>query len=117
MKTGEMNELIHTPTRLKIMSALAELGIGTEITFSRLQDLLDMTPGNLSAHVKRLEEAEYLTVERGFTPRGVAQTSITITPAGEVAFTEYVQQLKSIIGTPLATANEPTRASKPIPGD
>lgn len=96
-----MNELIHTPTRLKIMSALAELGVGSDISFTRLQALLDMTPGNLSAHVKRLEDAGYVTMERSFTPRGAAQSHITITLDGEAAFIEYVQQLRSIIGAPL----------------
>lgn len=106
MKTREMNELIHTPTRLKIMSALAELGVGSDISFTRLQSLLDMTPGNLSAHVKRLEDAGYLTMKRTFTPRGAAQSHITITPDGEAAFIEYVQQLRAIIGAPL-NENDP----------
>lgn len=96
-----MNELIHTPTRLRIMSTLVELGTSSEISFSRLQELLDMTPGNLSAHVKRLEDAGYLTMQRSFTPRGATQTHIAITAEGETAFAEYIQQLKTIIGNPL----------------
>lgn len=95
-----MNELIHTPTRLRIMSALVELGTGSEISFSRLQELLEMTPGNLSAHVKRLEDAGYVTMQRGFTARGAAQTHIAITDAGAEAFAEYIKQLKNIIGAP-----------------
>ncbi len=102
MTTREMNELIHTPTRLRIMSALAELGVGSDISFTRLQALLDMTPGNLSAHVKRLEDAGYVAMERSFTPRGAARSHIAITPDGQAAFIEYVQQLRNIIGTPLA---------------
>lgn len=101
MSIREMNELIHTPTRLRIMSALVELGTESEISFSRLQELLEMTPGNLSAHIKRLEEAGYLTMQRSFTARGAAQTHIAITPDGEAAFAEYIEQLKNIIGTPL----------------
>lgn len=103
MTTREMNELIHAPTRLQIMAALAELGTKSEISFTRLQTLLDMTPGNLSAHLKRLADAGYLTMERSFTARGVAQTHIAITPEGETAFSEYLDQLRNIIGPTLNT--------------
>ncbi|MFV0405485.1 MAG: transcriptional regulator [Propioniciclava sp.] len=57
MPPAEMDELIHAPTRLRIMSVLVELGLESEIAFARLQAHLEMTPGNLSAHLKRLEKA------------------------------------------------------------
>ncbi|SDM88191.1 DNA-binding transcriptional regulator, MarR family [Actinomyces ruminicola] len=105
----EMDELIHAPTRLKIMSALVELGENSEITFSRLQDLLEMTPGNMSAHIKRLERAGYLATTKTFTRRGVAQTRIKVTSRGIAAFDDYVRQLQTLIRTPLTA---PTRAQQ-----
>ncbi|QIM15188.1 helix-turn-helix domain-containing protein [Leucobacter insecticola] len=98
MVSKEMDEVIHAPARLRIMSVLVELGPDSEITFARLQSHLDMTPGNLSAHIKRLERVHYLAVSKGFTARGVAQTSISVTLEGMDAFNAYVEQLKSIIG-------------------
>ncbi|MEZ5088006.1 MAG: transcriptional regulator [Tessaracoccus sp.] len=103
MPAREMDELIHAPTRLRIMSVLVELGTGSDITFARLQAHLEMTPGNLSAHVKRLQQAEYLEITKGFTPRGVAQTYIRVTEKGIEAFNSYIEQLKDIIGTPLTS--------------
>lgn len=96
-----MDEVIHAPTRLRIMSALVELGPTSEITFARLLALLEMTPGNLSAHLKRLESAGYVAVTKGFTPRGVAQTRIRVTAAGLGAFEGYVDRLREIIGSTL----------------
>ncbi|WP_425320998.1 transcriptional regulator [Actinomyces qiguomingii] len=104
-----MDELIHAPTRLKIMAALVELGEDSEITFSRLQDLLEMTPGNMSAHIKRLEHAGYLATTKTFTRRGVAQTRIRVTGRGITAFDKYVNDLQALIGRPLAT---PTRTEQ-----
>ncbi|WP_136194185.1 transcriptional regulator [Actinomyces procaprae] len=101
MSPIEMDELIHAPTRLKIMSALVELGENSEITFSRLQDLLEMTPGNMSAHIKRLERAGYLATTKTFTRRGVAQTRIRVTSRGVTAFEDYVRQLQTLIRAPL----------------
>ena len=60
MTQKQIDDLIHAPTRLRIMAALVELGPDSEITFPRLQTLLNMTPGNLSSHLKRLEGAAFL---------------------------------------------------------
>lgn len=96
-----LNETIHSQTRLRIMTTLYELGSGSDIAFTRLQHLLEMSPGNLSAHVKRLEQAGYLTIERNFTQRGVPNTQIGITTAGAEAFTEYISQLRKLMGNTL----------------
>ena len=95
---SELNDLIHAPARLKIMASLVELGQDSEITFTRLQDLLGMTPGNLSAHLKKLERVNYLTITKSFTPRGVTQTCVRVTGDGIAAFTAHVEQLKNIVG-------------------
>ena len=53
MTQKQIDDLIHAPTRLRIMAALVELGPDSEITFPRLQTLLNITPSNLSSHLKR----------------------------------------------------------------
>jgi DNA-binding transcriptional ArsR family regulator len=53
----ELDPVIHAQARLRIVSALATLDRGESITFPRLLELLDMTAGNLSTHLRKLEDA------------------------------------------------------------
>lgn len=52
-----LNEIIHQPARLRIMSALTTLDGGERMDFATLRDLLELTDGNLGAHLAKLEEA------------------------------------------------------------
>ena len=92
------DELIHQAARLQIMAALHTLGEGTQIEFSALRDLLDLTAGNLAAHLRKLEEAGYITAEKTFVGRR-PRTYLAITPAGRRAFEAHVQALHAIIGS------------------
>ena len=68
---NELDPIIHAAARLRITAALATLDIGESIAFPRLQELLDMTAGNLSTHLRKLEDAGYVEVDkthRGRTP-------------------------------------------------
>ena len=56
---AELNETIHQPVRLRVMAALVALEPGNEVDFTYLRDLLDVTDGNLGAHLRKLEEAGY----------------------------------------------------------
>jgi pimeloyl-ACP methyl ester carboxylesterase len=56
-----LDPVIHGPTRLRIMVTLATLPEGDDLSFSRLQDLLSLTPGNLITHLRKLEDAGYVT--------------------------------------------------------
>src|SRR5690606_8865911 len=60
----ELDPGTHAQARLRITSALATLGRDGKISFPRLQELLGMTAGNLSTHLRRLEDAGYVTVEK-----------------------------------------------------
>ncbi|MDY0827891.1 transcriptional regulator [Microbacterium sp. BG28] len=93
----ELDPVIHAAARLRITAALAALSPGTGVSFPRLQELLDMTAGNLSTHVRKLEEASYLMVEkthRGRTP----VTYLSLTKEGRRAFEDYTEALRSILG-------------------
>ena len=57
---AELNEIIHQPVRLRIMAALVTLEPGNEVDFTYLRDLLEVTDGNLGAHLRKLEEAGYI---------------------------------------------------------
>ena len=68
--TTELDPLIHVPTRLRIVATLAALPDGDALSFTRLQDMLGLTPGNLIIQLRKLEEAGYSAATRpGTGPR------------------------------------------------
>jgi DNA-binding MarR family transcriptional regulator len=94
---ADLNPVIHAQARLRITATLATLAPGESITFPRLQDLLEMTAGNLSAHLRKLEEAEYVEVAKTFTGR-TPVTYLALTRAGRRAFEDYTEALRSVLG-------------------
>jgi DNA-binding MarR family transcriptional regulator len=95
----ELDPVIHAQARLRITSALATLGPGGKITFPRLQELLDMTAGNLSTHLRRLEEAGYVTVDKTHERR-TPVTYVALSKAGRRAFEDYTETLRNMLGEP-----------------
>jgi DNA-binding transcriptional ArsR family regulator len=97
MSTDTLDPLIHVPARLKIVVTLAALPDGDALSFTRLQDMIGLTPGNLGMHLKKLEEAEYLTSERVID--GVAsRTSVALTSRGRMALNAYRDALRGLLG-------------------
>ena len=64
MNDNGLDPLIHVPTRLKIVATLAALPDGDGLSFTRLQNMLELTPGNLIIQLRKLEEAGYLSSEK-----------------------------------------------------
>ncbi|HNX95516.1 MAG TPA: transcriptional regulator [Holophaga sp.] len=93
---ADLNELIHQPVRLRIMSALASLASDAQVDFTYLKKLLEVTDGNLGTHLLKLEEAGYLTQEKTFVDRK-PRTYIRITKVGRQAFKKHVAALKEIL--------------------
>jgi DNA-binding MarR family transcriptional regulator len=93
---AELNETIHQTVRLRIMAALVTLDAGNEVDFAYLRDLLDVTDGNLGAHLRKLEEAGYIAVNKAFVERK-PRTFVSATAAGRKVFQEHVAALKSIL--------------------
>lgn len=93
---GDLNEIIHQPVRLRIMAALVTLKDGDEVDFTYLRDLLDVTDGNLGAHLRKLEEAEYITVNKVFVERK-PRTYVSATAEGRQVFREHVAALEAIL--------------------
>jgi DNA-binding MarR family transcriptional regulator len=95
--TDELDPLIHVPTRLKIVAALAALPDGDALSFTRLQNMLGLTPGNLIIQLRKLEEAGYLSSEK--TGNGPAQkTTVALTRQGRKALDAYTQALRDLLG-------------------
>jgi DNA-binding MarR family transcriptional regulator len=92
-----LDPLIHVPTRLKIVATLAALPEGDTLSFTRLQDMLGLTPGNLIIQLRKLEEADYISSEK--TRNGSAQkTTVTLTRRGRAALGAYTQALRDLLG-------------------
>lgn len=97
MTAVDLDPLIHAPTRLKIVATLAALPDGDALSFTRLQDLLGLTPGNLLIQLRKLEEAGYLTSEK--TSNGSApRTMVAMTGKGRAALGTYTRALRDLLG-------------------
>ena len=94
----ELDPVIHAQARLRIVSALSTLQPGESITFPRVQELLDMTAGNLSAHLRKLEEAEYVVVTKAHQGR-TPVTYLALSKRGRRAFEDYTESLREILGS------------------
>lgn len=93
----DLDPVIHQPVRLRIMASLAALHEAESAEFTFLRDLLGLTDGNLGAHVRKLEEEGYLSVEKAFVQRK-PRTFIALSAKGRKAFKGHVAALQSILG-------------------
>ncbi len=89
----ELDPLLHERGRLAIVSALAA---APKLTFTELRDALGMTDGNLSIHLQKLEERNYVAIDKQFVGRR-PQTSARLTKSGRAAFTRYLDHLEAIV--------------------
>jgi DNA-binding MarR family transcriptional regulator len=89
--------IIHQPARLKIMAALKALPQREQLEFVRLKTIVEMTDGNLGAHISTLEQAGYLQVEKDFVGKK-PRTRVRLTKNGRRAFADYIGFLREIVG-------------------
>jgi DNA-binding MarR family transcriptional regulator len=92
----ELNETIHQPVRLRIMAVLVTLSPEDEVEFTYLRQLLDVTDGNLGAHLRKLEEADYIRVSKTFVDRK-PRTFVSATIQGREVLKEHVAALEEIL--------------------
>jgi DNA-binding MarR family transcriptional regulator len=91
-----LNDIIHQPVRLRIMASLVTLPAETQVGFNQLRDLLELTDGNLGAHLRKLEEAGYITIYKTFV-NNKPQTYVASNDKGREAFAEHVAALEAIL--------------------
>jgi DNA-binding MarR family transcriptional regulator len=91
-----LDPVIHAQPRLRITVALAALGDDDMITFPRLQELAGMTAGNLATHLRKLEDAEYITITKTFRRRSPV-TYLALTRRGRRALEDYTAALRSLL--------------------
>jgi DNA-binding MarR family transcriptional regulator len=91
---SKIDDVIHGRLRLGVMAYLANAEVAD---FNELKALLDVTQGNLSVQLRKLEDAAYVTIEKGYLGRK-PRTQVRITPAGRKAFAIYLEALGQLIG-------------------
>jgi DNA-binding MarR family transcriptional regulator len=89
----QLDRVIHEKGRLPIVSLLAA---APELAFTEIRDTLNMTDGNLSMHLRTLQEAGYVALTKSFQNRKPL-TTCALTPAGKAAFANYINLLEEIV--------------------
>jgi DNA-binding transcriptional ArsR family regulator len=96
MTHDALDPLIHVPARLQIVATLAALPDGDALSFTHLQDMTGLTPGNLITHLRKLADAGYLSSEK--TGTGPAsRTSVALTHRGRAALDAYTRTLRGLL--------------------
>lgn len=90
---AKFDRLVYERVRLGIMSALA---VRDELTFNEMKALFDVSDGNLSAHARKLEEAEYVSCTKSFEERR-PKSVYRLTPRGRVALHRYLDHVEAVI--------------------
>ncbi len=91
---GRLDDVIHGRMRLGIMAYLAD----TEVAdFNELKQVLEATQGNLSIHLRKLEDAGYIAIEKSFLGRKPL-TRARLTDAGRRAFAAYLDAIAQLVG-------------------
>jgi DNA-binding MarR family transcriptional regulator len=88
-----IDEVIHGRVRLGVMAYLSGAG---SADFNTLKARLQATDGNLSAHLRKLEDAGFVTVEKAFVNRKPL-TTLTLTDAGRTAFAAYLDAIGKLV--------------------
>jgi DNA-binding MarR family transcriptional regulator len=92
----ELDPVIHAPARLRLMVTLATLPKGDTLSFTRLQDLIGLTPGNLITHLRKLDDAGYVRMDKSGS--GVnAVTAVSLTVDGQAALNRYTATLRRLL--------------------
>ena len=93
---AQLDNIIHQPVRLLIMSSLVSLDQNEHVNFTYLRQLLKLTAGTLGAPLNKLEQAGYIKIDKTFVARK-PQTFISATGKGRDAFAGHVAALKEIV--------------------
>ena len=90
---ADLDRTIHSPARLMILAYLAAV---ESVDFIFLMNQVNLTRGNLSSHLKTLEEAGYIDVQKEFVER-MPRTLIRLTDQGRDAIQAYREQMRTVI--------------------
>lgn len=105
-----LDRVLHEKARLSILTSLADHPKG--LSFTELRDLCGLTDGNLSRHVQILEEANMLTITKGFEGRRPL-TTCQLTDEGRRRFFDYLGVLENVLRSARRAEQQQRRATKP----
>ena len=89
----QLDRVIHEKGRLAIMSMLAA---SPELSFTEMRDALGMTDGNITTHIRTLQETGYISVSKSYE-KNRPHTTCSLTAVGKKAFANYVNLLEQIV--------------------
>jgi DNA-binding MarR family transcriptional regulator len=92
----DIDEVIHGRLRLGVMAYLASVETAD---FNELRAKLQATDGNLSVHLRKLEDAGYVAIAKTFVNRKPL-TRVTLTNPGRTAFVKYLDAMTKLVGKP-----------------
>lgn len=90
---NEIDDIIHARIRLAIMTILLARG---KTDFATLKQQIKTTDGNLSMHLRKLEDAEYISLKKSFVERKPI-TIYWISEKGKIAYANYLKTIESLI--------------------
>lgn len=90
---GAIDEVIHGRVRLGVMAHLAR---AEAADFNELKTVLSVTQGNLSMHLRKLEKAGYVEIEKGYLGRK-PRTRVRLTGRGRQAFAAYLDAILRLV--------------------
>ena len=90
----DIDEVIHGRVRLGVMAYLSSAG---SADFNEIKRRLQTTDGNLSVHLRKLEDAGYVAVDKSFVGRKPL-TRVTLSPSGRTAFLAYLDAMSRLVG-------------------
>ena len=95
MSAGEvfLDETIHQPTRLRVMTMLVSQAEEGRLAYGFIQKTLGLTGGNLTTHLRKLEDAGFLATTKEFVD-AKPRTWVQATPQGRAAFADYLANLE-----------------------
>lgn len=103
-----LDRVIHEKARLSVLTSLAAHPKG--LAFGDLKQMCGLTDGNLSRHLQVLQEAELITIEKGYD-RNRPQTICRMTPAGRHRYLDYLKVLEQVVGDARNAAQAGSRLS------
>ena len=110
---NRIDDIIHGRIRLGIVAYLSSVETAE---FNELREALDTTAGNLSVHIRKLEDAHYVKVFKSFISRK-SLTRIQITPKGRAAFITYLDEMRALVDAHSLPEKKAPRAPTGEAGD
>lgn len=91
-----LNETIHQPTRLRVMTMLVSQPSEAKLAYGFVQSTLGLTGGNLTTHLRKLEDEGYIATTKEFVD-SKPRTWIQATDSGRRAFADYLVNLEKVL--------------------